>query len=207
MPDACVWGALLSSCKIHGNVELGEVALEKLIELEPDNSGNYVILSNIYAQAGKWEGVARLRKLMIDGGIKKNIACSWIEVKNKVHAFLSGDNSHSNSDAIYAELRRLEGRMKEAGYVPGTGSVFHDVEDDEKTNMVCSHSERLAIAFGLISTLPGTRLLITKNLRVCEDCHVAIKFISKITEREITVRDVNRYHHFKDGICSCGDYW
>lgn len=207
MPDACVWGALLSSCKIHGNVELGEVALEKLIELEPDNSGNYVILSNIYAQAGKWEGVARLRKLMIDGGIKKNIACSWIEVKNKVHAFLSGDNSHSNSDAIYAELRRLEGRMKEAGYVPGTGSVFHDVEDDEKTNMVCSHSERLAIAFGLISTLPGTRLLITKNLRVCEDCHVAIKFISKITEREITIRDVNRYHHFKDGICSCGDYW
>uniref|UniRef100_A0A2N9HNM9 DYW domain-containing protein n=1 Tax=Fagus sylvatica TaxID=28930 RepID=A0A2N9HNM9_FAGSY len=207
MPDSGVWGALLNSCKIHGNIELGEVALEKLIELEPDDSGNYVILSNIYAQAGKWEGVARLRKLMIDKGIKKSIACSWIEVKNKVHAFLSGDISHPNSDAIYAELKRLEGRMKEAGYVPDTGSVFHDVEDDEKTNMVCSHSERLAIAFGLICTPLGTRLLITKNLRVCEDCHVAIKFISKITEREITVRDVNRYHHFEDGLCSCGDYW
>uniref|UniRef100_A0A2N9FCG3 DYW domain-containing protein n=1 Tax=Fagus sylvatica TaxID=28930 RepID=A0A2N9FCG3_FAGSY len=207
MPDSGVWGALLNSCKIHGNIELGEVALEKLIELEPDDSGNYVILSNIYAQAGKWEGVARLRKLMIDKGIKKSIACSWIEVKNKVHAFLSGDISHPNSDAIYAELKRLEGRMKEAGYVPNTGSVFHDVEDDEKTNMVCSHSERLAIAFGLICTPLGTRLLITKNLRVCEDCHVAIKFISKITEREITVRDVNRYHHFEDGLCSCGDYW
>lgn len=207
MPDSGVWGALLNSCKIHGNVELGEVALEKLIELDPDDSGNYVILSNIYAQAGKWEGVARLRKLMIDRGIKKGTAYSWIEVKNKVYAFLSGDTSHPDSDAIYAELKRLEGRMKEAGYVPDTGSVFHDVEDDEKTNMVCSHSERLAIAFGLISTPPGTRLLITKNLRVCEDCHVAIKFISKITEREITVRDVNRYHHFEDGICSCGDYW
>ncbi|XP_030972728.1 pentatricopeptide repeat-containing protein At4g21065-like [Quercus lobata] len=207
MPDSGVWGALLNSCKIHGNVELGEVALEKLIELDPDDSGNYVILSNIYAQAGKWEGVARLRKLMIDKGIKKGTAYSWIEVKNKVYAFLSGDTSHPDSDAIYAELKRLEGRMKEAGYVPDTGSVFHDVEDDEKTNMVCSHSERLAIAFGLISTPPGTRLLITKNLRVCEDCHVAIKFISKITEREITVRDVNRYHHFEDGICSCGDYW
>lgn len=207
MPDSGVWGALLNSCKIHGNVELGEVALEKLIELDPDDSGNYVILSNIYAQAGKWEGVARLRKLMIDRGIKKGTAYSWIEVKNKVYAFLSGDTSHPDSDAIYTELKRLEGRMKEAGYVPDTGSVFHDVEDDEKTNMVCSHSERLAIAFGLISTPPGTRLLITKNLRVCEDCHVAIKFISKITEREITVRDVNRYHHFEDGICSCGDYW
>ena len=207
MPDSGVWGALLNSCKIHGNVELGEVALEKLIELDPDDSGNYVILSNIYAQAGKWEGVARLRKLMIDRGIKKGTAYSWIEVKNKVYAFLSGDTSHPDSDAIYTELKRLEGRMKEAGYVPDTGSVFHDVEDDEKTNMVCSHSERLAIAFGLISTPPRSRLLITKNLRVCEDCHVAIKFISKITEREITVRDVNRYHHFEDGICSCGDYW
>ena len=207
MPDSGVWGALLNSCKIHGNVELGEVALEKLIELDPDDSGNYVILPNIYAQAGKWEGVARLRKLMIDRGIKKGTAYSWIEVKNKVYAFLSGDTSHPDSDAIYIELKRLEGRMKEAGYVPDTGSVFHDVEDDEKTNMVCSHSERLAIAFGLISTPPRTRLLITKNLRVCEDCHVAIKFISKITEREITVRDVNRYHHFEDGICSCGDYW
>ncbi|OIW09101.1 hypothetical protein TanjilG_16328 [Lupinus angustifolius] len=207
LPDSGVWGALLNACKIHGNVELAELALEKLTELEPDDSGNYVILANMYAQSGNWEGVARLRQLMIDKGIKKNIACSWIEVKNKVYAFLSGDVSHPNSDAIYAELKRLERLMLETGYVPDTGSVFHDVEEDEKTNMVCSHSERLAIAFGLISTLPGTRLLITKNLRICEDCHVAIKFISKITEREITVRDVNRYHHFKLGICSCGDYW
>lgn len=205
--DAGVWGALLNSCKIHGNLELGELALEKLIQLEPHDAGNYVILSNMYAQAGNWEGVTRLRKLMVDNGIKKSIACSWIEVKNKVHAFLSGDTSHGYSDAIYAELKRLGRLMKEAGYVPDTGSVFHDVENDEKTRMVCSHSERLAIAFGLISTQPGTRLLITKNLRVCEDCHIAIKFISRITEREITIRDVNRYHHFKDGICSCGDYW
>ncbi|XP_004486752.1 putative pentatricopeptide repeat-containing protein At3g23330 [Cicer arietinum] len=206
-PDSGVWGALLNSCKIHGNVELAELALEKLIALEPDDSGNYVILANMYAQSGNWEGVEKLRQLMIDKGIKKNIACSWIEVKNKVYAFLSGDVSHPNSNAIYAELKRLEGLMHEAGYAPNTGSVFHDVEEDEKTNMVCSHSERLAIAFGLISTSPGTRLLITKNIRICEDCHVAIKFISKITEREITVRDVNRYHHFKHGMCSCGDHW
>lgn len=207
MPDSGVWGALLNSCKIHGNVELAELALEKLIELEPEDAGHYVILSNMYAQSGKWEGVARLRNVMIDKGIKKSTACSWIEMKNKVHSFLSGDVSHPNSGAIYAELKRIEGLMRESGYVPDTGSVFHDVEEDEKTNMVCSHSERLAIAFGLISTSPGTRLLITKNLNICEDCHVAIKFISKITERKITVRDVNRYHHFEDGVCSCGDYW
>lgn len=205
--DSGVWGSLLNSCKIHKNLELAELALERLIELEPDDAGNYVILSNMYAQAGRWEGVAKLRKLMTDRGLKKSIACSWIEVKGKVHAFLSGDTSHSMCDEIYAELERIGGLMEQAGYVPNTAPVFHDVDDDEKRRMICSHSERLAIAFGLISTSPRAKLLITKNLRVCEDCHVAIKFISKITQREITIRDVNRYHHFKDGVCSCGDFW
>ncbi|XP_071733473.1 putative pentatricopeptide repeat-containing protein At3g23330 [Rutidosis leptorrhynchoides] len=206
-PDSGVWGALLNSCKIHGNVELGELALEKLIELEPNEPGNYVIMSNIYAQAGKWEGVSKLRELMTNKKLQKDIACSWIEVNNKVHAFLSGDTSHVMSDEIDEELKRVEKLMYEAGYVPNVAPVFHDVDDDEKSRMVCRHSERLAIAFGLISTPPKSKLLITKNLRVCEDCHVAIKFISKITEREIVFRDVNRYHHFKDGMCSCGDYW
>ncbi|OVA07506.1 Pentatricopeptide repeat [Macleaya cordata] len=206
-PDSGVWGSLLNSCKLHKNVELGEQALERLIELEPDDAGNYVILSNIYAQAGKWEGVAKLRKFMQERGLKKSIACSWIGVKNKDHAFLAGDVFHPQSDEIYAELKRLGGLMTEAGYVPDTGQVFHDVDKDEKMSMVHGHSERLAIAFGLISTPSGTRLRVTKNLRVCDDCHVVIKFISKITEREIIVRDVNRYHHFKDGTCSCGDYW
>ncbi|CAH9098068.1 unnamed protein product [Cuscuta europaea] len=207
VPDSGVWGALLNSCKIQGNVELAELALEKLIELEPNDAGNYVILSNMYAQAGRWEGVAKLRKLMTDKGLKKSTACSWIEVKSKVHAFLSGDTSHPLSNEIYEELKSLEARMVQAGYNPNTSAVFHDVDDDEKTRMLSCHSERLAIVFGIISTPPGTNLLITKNLRICEDCHVAIKFISKITDRQITIRDVNRYHHFKDGICSCGDYW
>ncbi|KAL0401003.1 UNVERIFIED_CONTAM: Pentatricopeptide repeat-containing protein, chloroplastic [Sesamum latifolium] len=207
MPDSGVWGALLNSCKIHGNVELGELALERLIELQPDDAGNYVILSNIYAQAGKWEGVAKLRKLMTERKLKKSIACSWIEVKSQIHAFVSGDTSHPMSAQIYAELTELGDLLAEAGYIPDTSPVFYDVENDDKTKMVSSHSERLAIAFGLISTPQGTKILITKNLRVCEDCHVAIKLISKIKEREITIRDVNRYHHFKDGVCSCGDYW
>ncbi|KAL2540023.1 Pentatricopeptide repeat-containing protein [Abeliophyllum distichum] len=206
-PDSGVWGALLNSCKIHRNVELGEMALERLIELEPDEAGHYVILSNLYAQTGKWEGVTKLRKLLSERKLKKSIACSWIEVKNKKHAFVSGDISHPMSDEIYAELDELGGLMAKAGYVPNISPVFFDVEDDEKTKMVYSHSERLAIAFGLVSTPAGAKLLVTKNLRICEDCHVAIKFISKITQREITIRDVNRYHHFIDGLCSCGDYW
>ncbi|KAL7601003.1 hypothetical protein Lser_V15G27140 [Lactuca serriola] len=206
-PDAGVWGALLHSCKFHGNIELGELALEKLTELEPDEPGNYVIMSNIYAQVGRYSGVEKIRELMTKRELKKDVACSWIEVNNKVNTFLSGDTSHPMSDEIDAELKRVEKLMSEAGYVPNTTPVFHDVDDDEKMGMVCRHSERLAIVFGLISTPPHSRLLITKNLRVCEDCHVAIKFISRITKREIVCRDLNRYHHFKDGVCSCGDYW
>ncbi|KAF7096661.1 hypothetical protein CFC21_098569 [Triticum aestivum] len=206
-PDSGIWGALLNGCKIHKNVELGELALQKLIELEPEDAGNYVHLSNIYAQSGKWENAARVRKLMTNRGLKKILACSWIELKGKTHGFLVGDASHPRSDEIYEELERLEGLMSDAGYVPDTMPVFHNVDDDEKRNMVRSHSERLAIAFGLISTPPGTKLLVTKNLRVCEDCHVVIKLISQIVQREIIIRDVNRYHHFVNGECSCKDYW
>uniref|UniRef100_A0A0A9BIT0 DYW domain-containing protein n=1 Tax=Arundo donax TaxID=35708 RepID=A0A0A9BIT0_ARUDO len=206
-PDSGIWGALLNGSKIHKNVELGELAMQKLIEMEPEDGGNYVLLSNIYAQSGKWEEAARVRKLMTNRGLKKTIACSWIELKGKSHAFLVGDDSHPRSSEIYEELERLEGLMSQAGYVPDTTPVFHNVEDDEKRNMVRGHSERLAIAFGLISTPPGAKLLVTKNLRVCEDCHVVIKLISQIVQREIIVRDVNHYHHFVNGECSCRDHW
>ncbi|XP_051138166.1 pentatricopeptide repeat-containing protein At3g46790, chloroplastic-like [Andrographis paniculata] len=206
-PDAGVWGALLNSCKIHKNVELGEAALERLVELEPGDAGNYIMLSNIYAQSGKWEGVTRLRRSMAARDVKKSVGCSWIEVRTEIHAFVSGDTTHLMSDEIYAELRSLGDLLARAGYVPNTSPVFYDVESDEKTAAVSSHSERLAIAFGLVATPPGTRLLVTKNLRVCEDCHTAIKLVSRIKGREIVVRDVNRYHHFKNGACSCSDFW
>jgi hypothetical protein len=97
--------------------------------------------------------------------------------------------------------------MNNLGYVPDTRFVLHDVEEEEKVSRLCHHSEKLAIAFGLISTPPGTSLRIFKNLRVCGDCHTATKFISKIVGRVIIVRDANRFHHFENGLCSCRDYW
>ena len=103
-------------------------------------------------------------------------------------------------------LEKLTGKMREAGFQSETVAALHDVEEEEKELMVKVHSEKLAICFGLIATEPGTEIRIIKNLRVCLDCHNATKFISKITERVIVVRDANRFHHFKDGVCSCGDY-
>eukprot|EP01018_Ginkgo_biloba_P010114 Gb_03354 [translate_table: standard] len=207
VPDAAVWGALLGACKIHSNIELGECVAAHIFHLQPDNVGYYVLLSNIYAAAGKWDDVAKVRALMNNRGLKKTPGCSFIELDNMVHTFCVNDRSHPQSDKIYAMLETLAGQMKDVGYMPNTDCVLHDVEEEVKECMLGSHSEKLAIAFGLINTNPGTPVRITKNLRVCGDCHVATKFISKIVRREIIVRDANRFHHFKDGLCSCGDYW
>ncbi|XP_077213146.1 tetratricopeptide repeat (TPR)-like superfamily protein [Tasmannia lanceolata] len=206
-PDASVWGALLGACRIHGNVELGALASDRLFEIDSENVGYYVLLSNIYAKVGKWEGVDKVRSLAKDRGLKKTPGWSSIEVKNKVHVFYTGNQSHPRCEDIYEKLGVLLARMKTLGYMPDYSFVLQDVEDDEKEHILTSHSERLAIAFGIISTPPKTLIQIFKNLRVCGDCHNATKFISMITEREIIVRDSNRFHHFKGGSCSCGDYW
>ncbi|OVA12914.1 Pentatricopeptide repeat [Macleaya cordata] len=206
-PGPSIWGALLSACRTHGNLEIGEVAAKNLFVLEPENSGNYVLLSNMYAEAGRWEEVNNLRALLKDQGMKKSPGCSWIEINGKAHLFLGGDTSHPQVKEIYMLLEALPKKIKVAGYVPDTSFVLHDVSEEEKECNLTTHSEKLAIAFGLLNTSPGTVLRVTKNLRICGDCHSATKFISRIYGREIIVRDVNRFHHFKDGSCSCGDYW
>lgn len=204
---ASAWGALLAACRKHRNLELAEVAAKKLFVLEPYSSANYVHLSNMYAEAGMWKEVAHLRDLLKYRGIRKTPGCSWIEVNGKAHMFLGGDTSHPQTREIYMFLESLPEKMKEAGYVPDTSPVLHDLSEEEKEHNLTSHSEKLAIAFGLLNTSPSTIIRVTKNLRICVDCHTATKFISKIFRREIIVRDLNRFHHFIDGSCSCGDYW
>eukprot|EP01018_Ginkgo_biloba_P009126 Gb_37176 [translate_table: standard] len=206
-PNAIIWGALLGACRIHGNVELGKQAAEALFELEPQNAAPYVLLSNIYAAAGRWDDVAKVRRTMRERGVKKTPGCSWIEVKNRIHAFVVDDRSHPQIERIYATLEKLAERLKEAGYVPDKRFVLHDVDEKQKERSLCHHSEKLAIAFGLINTPFGTPLRIMKNLRMCGDCHTVTRFISNIVAREIIIRDAYRFHHFKDGLCSCGDFW
>jgi len=206
-PDGCIWGSLLGSCRGYGNVDLAEVAAEKLFYLEPQNAGNYVLLSNIYASKKVWEGVNRVREMMKGVGLKKEKGCSWIEIKKKVHMLLAGDNSHPMIAAITEKLKQLNIEMRRLGFAPSTYFVLHDVEEQEKDDILAVHSEKLAVALGLISTSPGTPIRVIKNLRICDDCHEAMKFISSFEGRELSVRDTNRFHHFTDGKCSCGDYW
>lgn len=201
------WSSMLGACWVHQNVEIGEISAKNLIQLEPDVASHYVLLANIYSSAGLWKKANKVRRRMKEKGVKKEPGCSWIEFGDEVHKFLAGDQTHPQSEQLYSFLEDLSERMKKEGYVPDTSCVLHNVDEDEKENLLCGHSERLAIAFGLLNTSPGTTIRVAKNLRVCSDCHAATKFISKIVKREIIVRDVRRFHHFRDGTCSCGDYW
>ncbi|KAL5063167.1 hypothetical protein RYX36_024904 [Vicia faba] len=205
-PNERVWGTLLSSCRVYSNMDIGLLVADNLLQLAPEQSGYYVLLSNIYAKAGRWKEVTEIRLVMKRRKIRKTPGISNVELNNQVHTFLAGDTSHPQSKEIYEELSVLAGKMKELGYVPETDSALHDVEEEDKEGHLAVHSEKLAIVFALLNT-QESQIRITKNLRVCGDCHVAAKLISKIVKREIVVRDTNRFHHFKDGVCSCGDYW
>ncbi|CAK9226167.1 unnamed protein product [Sphagnum troendelagicum] len=206
-PNVGVWNALLGACRIHGDVEMGERVVKRVLELDPADAAGYVLLSNIYAAAGKWDLSANVQQLRKERGVKKQPGCTWIEVNNKVHTFVVDDKHHPQMVHIEAELERLSCKMKDAGYVPDTRFALHDVDEEEKMLHLRQHSEKLAIAFGLISTSPGTPLRIFKNLRICGDCHTFTKLVSKLVGRVIIVRDANRFHHFEDGLCSCRDYW
>lgn len=206
-PDAAAWGALLGACRLHGKTDLAEKAAEVIFEMEPENAGMYVLLSNLYAASGRWDDVSKMRLKMRDRGVKKVTGYSWLEVQNKVHTFSVGDTFHPEKDRIYAYLEELEFKLKHDGFVYSTKLVLHDVGEEEKEHMLRYHSEKLAVAYGILSTPAGRPIRVMKNLRVCEDCHNAIKCISKIVGRLIILRDNNRFHHFSGGSCSCGDYW
>ena len=205
--SADTWGALLGACRTYGNVELGELAAKEVMKLEPADASPYVLLSNIYAAAGQWDQVSFIRHMMQERGIRKEPGVSWIEISNKVHRFVVGDRSHPEAKKIYDVLNDLSKKLKAEGYIPDTGLVLRNIDEEQKVHALCAHSEKLAIAYGLMHTPRGMPIRVYKNLRVCSDCHTATGFISKVTGREIVTRDANRFHHFKDGVCSCGDYW
>ncbi|KAK1439810.1 hypothetical protein QVD17_05631 [Tagetes erecta] len=206
-PTECVWGALLTGCRLHGDTELAAYAADKVFELGIVSSGMHVSLSNAYAAAGRYEDAARTRKMLRDIGVKKETGLSWVEEGNIVHTFAAGDTRHVKSKEIYDKLKELEDEIVKAGYVADTRYVLREVGDEEKNNAIRYHSERLAIAFALITFRDERPIRIMKNLRICGDCHTAIKFMSKCCGRVIIVRDNNRFHRFEDGKCSCCDYW
>ncbi|KZV31734.1 pentatricopeptide repeat-containing protein [Dorcoceras hygrometricum] len=207
-PSGSIWGSLLHSCRLYGYVSLAEDIAKVLFKIEPNNAGNYVMLSNIYANAGMWDKVEMVRKLMEKNEIKKEAGCSWVHIRDKVQTFVAGGGFElRNTDEYRILFYELTKAMEKRGYVPDTGVVLHDIDEDMKLEWVCGHSERLATIYALIHGGSGLPIRITKNLRVCADCHTWMKYASEISQRRIILRDTNRFHHFNEGKCSCNDYW
>lgn len=190
-PDILIWYALLRACESHLNVELAEHAFQQLIMLDPLEPAAYVLLSNIYAKAGKWDDVSRTRTKLYELGIQKQPGSSLIEQNGTLSKFKAADFSHPQSTNIYSMLDEMNDRLQQ--------------KDLRETSS--HHSERLAVAFGLISSHGKTPIRIVNNLRICGDCHSIMKLISQTYDREIVIRDNYRFHRFVDGNCSCKDYW
>ncbi|KAF4356748.1 hypothetical protein F8388_010970 [Cannabis sativa] len=204
---AAIWGSLLGACRVHSNVDIGEVAGKRLLEIEPENAGNYVILSNLYASVGRWEDVRTIREFMKEKVVVKEPGRSWIEIDQILHTFHASDRSHPRREEVRTKLKELFVKFKEVGYVPDLSCVLFDVDEEQKEKILLNHSEKLALAFGLITTSEGSSIRVIKNLRICVDCHNFAKIFSKVYGREVSLRDKTRFHRIVDGICSCGDYW
>lgn len=205
-PNASIWGALLGACMKYDNIKMGREVAERLFELEPNNPGNYLLLSNMYTRKGRLEEADEVRRLMGVNGVRKEPGCSWIDVKNRTFVFTVHDRSNSRNDKIYEMLRKLRELMKKKGYVAETQFANNSMVKSKEQDL-WYHSEKLALAFGLLTLPAKAPIRIKKNLRTCGDCHTFMKFASEIFLREIIVRDVNRFHRFTNGFCSCGDYW
>nr|XP_043625532.1 pentatricopeptide repeat-containing protein DOT4, chloroplastic [Erigeron canadensis] len=197
-PDATIWGLLLSGCRFHHDVKLAEKVADKILELEPENTEYYVLLATIYSETEKWEEVKRLK-----GRMRKNTGCSWIEIKGKINIFVAGDKENPEAKKIESLMNNLRNEMKKDGFSPNLKYALVDKDYMEKEAAVCGHSESLAMGFGILKLPPGRTIRVTKNFKVCGDCHEMAKFISKNIGREIVLRDSIRFHHFKDGFCSC----
>ncbi|XP_057446572.1 pentatricopeptide repeat-containing protein At5g40410, mitochondrial [Lotus japonicus] len=206
-PNSGVWGALLGASRVYHNISIGKEAAENLIALDPSDPRNYIMLSNIYSASGLWSDAAKVRALMKTKVLARNPGCSFIEHGNKIHRFVVDDYSHPDSDKIHKKLEEVMSKIQEFGFVSETESILHDVAEEIKTNMVNKHSEKIALAYGLLVSAADMPLVIIKNLRICRDCHKTAKFVSLIEKRTIIIRDAKRFHHFSDGLCSCGDYW
>ncbi|KAK7267312.1 hypothetical protein RIF29_19981 [Crotalaria pallida] len=206
-PTAAILGSLLGACRVHSNVGIGEFVGHRLLEIEPENAGNYVILSNLYASSGRWEDVRSLRDQMLNKAVIKEPGRSWIELDQVLHTFHASDRSHPRREEVSGKVKELSIKFKEAGYVPDLSCVLHDVDEEQKEKILLGHSEKLALSFGLIATPESVPIRVIKNLRICVDCHNFAKLISKIYGREVSLRDKNRFHRFVGGKCSCGDYW
>eukprot|EP00268_Persea_americana_P057513 TRINITY_DN6897_c0_g2_i2.p1 TRINITY_DN6897_c0_g2~~TRINITY_DN6897_c0_g2_i2.p1 ORF type:complete len:580 (+),score=92.91 TRINITY_DN6897_c0_g2_i2:94-1833(+) len=164
-PNPVIWRTLVCACRVHGEIELGESISKQLIGDEPMHESNYVLLSNVYASMQRWEKKSKIRNLMGERGIRKVPGCSLIELDSQIYEFVAGDKSHPQYKEILDMVEEMGWELRSAGYVPTTSEVLLDIDEEDKEDTLYRHSEKLAIAFALLNTKPGTPIRIVKNLR------------------------------------------
>ncbi|KAF7100361.1 hypothetical protein CFC21_101888 [Triticum aestivum] len=161
--DIVLWQTLLGASKTHGDLELAELAATKLAELGSNVDGDYVLLSNVYVSKAWWADVGRVRDTMRSNDVRKVPGFSYTEISGVMHKFINGDKEHPRLQEIYRALEEIMSRIGELGYEPETSNVLHDIGEEEKQYALSYHSEKLAIAFGLIATPPGETLRVIKK--------------------------------------------
>ncbi|CAN1218609.1 Putative pentatricopeptide repeat-containing protein At3g15130 [Linum perenne] len=209
-PNAGIWQTLLSACRVHGDIDMGREVGNIILRMDGNNPVNYVMLSNMLANAGYWEESQTLRETVTSKKLKKEAGRSWVEIDKEIHSFYGGDDTHPLAGEIRQVLDGMGRRMKqELGYVNEVKHELHDIDEESKQESLRLHSEKLAIGLALVcgGWEKGRVIRVFKNLRVCVDCHEFIKGLSRILQVVFVVRDANRFHRFENGLCSCRDYW
>ncbi|CAF4003270.1 unnamed protein product, partial [Rotaria sp. Silwood1] len=213
-PNFVMYMCLLSGARNNRNRNLSEKIYNRMKCLFPDQKqrllSGAVLLSNIYSSVGEHQLAKNFRSNQIkELGTKVKIGLSWTDGSGEIVTFKAHDHSHPRSSEIHVEADLITSELIEDGYKCDSSWVTRELHEEETIESVlCGHSERLAIAFNFIQRPIPEFIQITKNLRVCGDCHEATKRIARIRQREIIVRDANRIHHFyKNGQCSCQDHF
>ncbi|EFC45621.1 predicted protein [Naegleria gruberi] len=207
--EAILWRTLMAGCRKHNNIEIAEKIFEILTKIEPTDPSPYILLSNIYMFKGNNTKASEIRGLMVQQGIKKIPGIVYSEDKGTTYQFISGSSNYPLFTEVENKRKEIYQKIIGAGYVSDTRWVTNAqlISEEEKIDSLCRHAEKIAISHAFVLQPNRKKILLTSNLRVCNDCHNAIAYISKEMNVEIVVRDANRYHHFKNGKCSCNDYW
>ncbi|XP_020586856.1 pentatricopeptide repeat-containing protein At1g19720 [Phalaenopsis equestris] len=203
-PDSTVWNALLTAARYCGNVKLASFATENLIKLEPKNPILQCLSSSLQAICGSSSEIPDMKKPLKESDEYGFHSCCWMEDRCRVYTVFVGDRMVESVSTKLVELRRIEKEIK-ANIASITGTrldIEEELEDDDEM-----HCERKAILYSLVSGASLKVIRIVKNVRMCAKCHGTAKLVSKLYGRIILIKDRKCLHYFRDGECSCKDYW